>query len=75
MQLLCFVVVLILALSLADNTCTAQGVPKAVQKEMLVERLLEAKAAAGLTFDQIAGKAKAHMTAHPLVDPLTQCGY
>lgn len=49
--------VLVLAIFvLVANSQTCSGVSKAVQKEQLVERLLDAKAKSGLTFDQIAEK-------------------
>ena len=50
-----FLIILLISL-ININSQTCSGLSKALQKEQLVERLLDAKAKSGLTFDQIAEK-------------------
>ena len=54
MMMIMMLLILALISMVQCQTCT--GISKAVQKEQLVERLLDAKAKSGLTFDQIAEK-------------------
>jgi cyanate lyase len=54
MPLILLISLILLINNINGQTCS--GVSKAIQKEQLVERLLDAKAKSGLTFDQIAEK-------------------
>lgn len=54
MPLILLITLILLINNINGQTCS--GVSKAIQKEQLVERLLDAKAKSGLTFDQIAEK-------------------